>query len=243
MAKRKHRASRRKREPLVQEHLERVSRDLLDDHPEVVKEFIGRNTGIYALYRKDKLYYVGLATKLRSRLAAHGKNQHGKLWDRFSIYLTIKDQHLREIEALILRITQPKGKKQKGKLAQSRDMRRRIARRIRERQAREVSSLFGRQIAAARAPKRSGVNAALVRLLPQGGRLRAIYKGKTYKARVRRDGRVRFAGSTYRPLSLAGHAVTRRPTNGWHFWDVERSRGNWVRMNKIRRVGTPVYLR
>ena len=42
MAKRKRRASRRKREPLAQEHLEHVSRDLLDDHPEIVKEFIGR---------------------------------------------------------------------------------------------------------------------------------------------------------------------------------------------------------
>ena len=69
-----------------------------------MREFIGRNAGIYALFRKGRLYYVGLATALRSRLKAHIKNRHGNSWDSFSIYLTIKDQHMREIEALLLRI-------------------------------------------------------------------------------------------------------------------------------------------
>jgi hypothetical protein len=69
---------------------------------------------------------VGLAGALRHRLTAHGKNRHGNLWDHFSIYLTIKDQHLREIETLLLRITKPPGAKQSGKLVQSKDMKRRI---------------------------------------------------------------------------------------------------------------------
>jgi hypothetical protein len=135
---------RRKREPLVHRHLENVSRNLLEKHPELVREFIGRNAGIYALFRKGKLYYVGLATALRGRLKAHVKNRHGNSWDSFSIYLTIKDQHLREIEALLLRIAKPPGARQKGKLAQSMDMRRRIAQAIRRKQTSEVSSLFGR---------------------------------------------------------------------------------------------------
>jgi hypothetical protein len=46
-------ARRRKREALVHQHLENVSRDLLERHPELVREFIGRNAGIYALYRKE----------------------------------------------------------------------------------------------------------------------------------------------------------------------------------------------
>src|SRR5262249_16266584 len=98
------RSRRRKHEPLVHQHLEKVSRGLLERHPDVVRQFIGPNTGIYVLYKKKKLYYVGLATKLRNRLKAHVKNRHGNSWDSFSIYLTIKDQHLREIEALLLRI-------------------------------------------------------------------------------------------------------------------------------------------
>ena len=109
MAKRKSPTRRRRREALVHQHLENVSRDLLEQYPDEVRRFIGRNAGIYALYRKDKLYYVGLATALRGRLRAHVRNRHGNSWDRFSIYLTIKDQHLREMEALLLSYRQPKG--------------------------------------------------------------------------------------------------------------------------------------
>src|SRR5262245_29078273 len=138
----RHRSMRLRREALVFAHLERVSRDLLEHHPDVVRDFIGRNAGVHALYRKDKLYYVGLANALRHRLKAHGKNRHGEKWDHFSIYLTIKDQHLREIEALLLRITKPPGAKQSGKLAQSKDMKRQIRKAIRLKYERETSSLF-----------------------------------------------------------------------------------------------------
>lgn len=43
-------AIKRKREALVYQHLERVSRNLLVNHSDVVRKFIGRNSGIYALY-------------------------------------------------------------------------------------------------------------------------------------------------------------------------------------------------
>src|SRR5262245_15568022 len=98
---RKKRGRRRRREALVDAHLENVSRDLLERHPDVVRNFIGRNAGVYALYRRNRLYYVGLARALRHRLKAHIKNRHGDSWDSFSVYLTIKDQHIREIEALM----------------------------------------------------------------------------------------------------------------------------------------------
>jgi hypothetical protein len=97
--KRKKRSRPRRRDALVYAHLENVSRGLLEQHPDVVRDFIGRNPGVYALYRRNTLYYVGLATALRHRLKAHIKNRHGNSWDSFSVYLTIKDQHLREIEA------------------------------------------------------------------------------------------------------------------------------------------------
>jgi hypothetical protein len=232
---------RRKRESLVHRHLENVSRDLLERHQDQVKNFIGRNAGIYALYRKKKLYYVGLATGLRGRLKAHLKNRHAGSWDRFSIYLTIKDQHLREIEALLLRIANPPGAKQRGKLFQSQDMRRGIARAIRKKQYSEVSSLFGRETTPIKNLKRLNANDSdLFRLLPQGGRIRGTLKGKIFKARVGRNGKIRFDGKLYNSLSLAAMAAIKRPTNGWWFWQVERGRGNWVRLNKIRKAGTPV---
>lgn len=244
MARRKRRQRRRRREALVHQHLENVSRELLEQHQDVVKQFIGRNAGIYALYRKDKLYYVGLATGLRGRLRAHIKNRHGGSWDRFSIYLTIKDQHLREIEALLLRIANPIGAKQRGKLARSVDMRRRIKRAIKEKQYTEVSSLFGRETTPVTQSRSSnGRDSELRRLLPQGGKIKGTLKGKVFRARVRRSGDVRFKGKLYKSLSVAAFAAIKRPTNGWWFWQIERGRGTWVRLNKIRRAGTPIYLK
>jgi hypothetical protein len=239
------RPRRMRREALVFRHLEGVSSELLRRHPDIVKQFIGRNTGIYALYRKNRLYYVGLASALRNRLTAHGKNRHGNQWDRFSIYLTIKDQHLREIEALLLRIAKPRGSKQTGKLAQSRDMKRPIMKAIRQKQSREVSTLFGRI-----AIESDDENAArvrgdpeLLRFFPMGAKLRGVNKGKIFRARARRDGGVRFNGRFYASLSLAAKAAIKRSTNGWWFWQAELSKGNWVRLTRIRKTGTPVYPR
>jgi hypothetical protein len=220
----------------------------LVEHPDIVREFVGRNTGIYALYRRNKLYYVGLASAaLRTRLTAHGKNRHGDRWDHFSIYLTINDQHLREIEALLLRITKPPGAKQTGKLAQSRDMKRQIRKAIRAKHNREVSSLFGGFVVAHddddNVGAKSRADSELTRLLPTGGRLRAVYKGKVFRARARRDGRVRYAGRPYATLSLAAKAVVKRAVNGWWFWHIERGKGNWVRLTKVRKAGTPVFSR
>jgi hypothetical protein len=238
------RARRLRREGLVFAHLERVSKDLLLQHPDVVRDFIGRNTGVYALYRKGKLYYVGLASALRQRLTAHGKNRHGKMWDHFSIYLTIKDQHLREIEALLLRITKPPGAKQSGKLAQSKDMKRQIMSAIRSKYTKEVSSLFGSFVdLAGESNSKSRGELDLIRFLPTGARLKGINKGKKFRALARRDGKVRYNGRNYSSLSLAGKAAIGHSVNGWWFWQIERGKGNWVRLTKIRKAGTPVYTR
>lgn len=243
MAGKPKRYPRRKREALVHQHLENASRELLAKYPDVVRQFIGGNAGIYALYRRNKLYYVGLAKALRGRLRAHVRDRHGKSWDRFSIYLTIKDQHLREIEALLLRIARPRGTKQRGRLAQSKDMRRRIAQAIRDKQYSEVSSLFGRGTSPVKNAESESADSELIQLLPQGGRLRGTNKGKVFRARVRRNGKIRFNGRYYNSLTLAAVAAIHRPTNGWWFWQVERGRNNWVRLNKVRKAGTPIYMR
>ena len=238
------RLHRLRREALVFQHLERVSRELLVRHPDIVRQFIGRNAGVYALYRKNRLYYVGLAKTLRNRLTAHGKNRHGTRWDHFSIYLTIKDQHLREIEALLLRITRPPGAKQTGKLTQSKDMKRQIMRGIRNKQAQEVTKLFGKHATSeAASALKARADLELVQFLPTGARLRGHHKGKTFRATARRDGRVRYKSQVYPSLSLAAKAAVNHSVNGWWFWKVERGKDNWVRLTTIRKAGTPVYTR
>ncbi len=78
----------------------------------MIRQYVRRRQGVYALYRGRKLYYVGLASNLRSRLRHHLKDRHQDSWDTFSVYITISDGHLRELEALILRIIKPPGNKQ-----------------------------------------------------------------------------------------------------------------------------------
>ncbi|MGH6754093.1 MAG: GIY-YIG nuclease family protein [Bradyrhizobium sp.] len=242
---RKKRGRRRRREALVHSHLERASRDLLERYPDVVRSFIGKNAGIYALYKKRRLYYVGLASGLSSRLKHHVKDRHSQSWDRFSIYLTIKDQHLKEIESLLLQISKPAGNKVGGKTAGSLDLKRRIWRAIREEHDKEHTKLFDRvrRNSASKDLSKRTKASELMRFLPQGARLRGIHKGKLHKATARRDGRVLFNGAYYQSLSLAAAAAVKRSINGWWFWKVQQGQGNWVRLTKIRRAGTAVYSR
>src|SRR5262245_44478566 len=55
-ANKQKRPRRLRREARVFAHLERVSKKLLVEHPDIVRALIGRNAGVYALYRKNKLY-------------------------------------------------------------------------------------------------------------------------------------------------------------------------------------------
>jgi len=228
-----------KRSPLVCEYLENISRDALENHQIVIRSYVRRRQGVYALYRKNKLYYVGLAKDLRGRLKAHVRDRHGASWDRFSVYFTIGDQHLKEMESLILRIVKLKGNRVKGKFAKSRDLRRQFARDIRSEYSKELASLLGREWNDPRASRNdaetSARTPALAEYFSAPKRLRATYKGKTVRAQVRRDGRIRFGGKVYDSPSSAGAAAVGRTCNGWRFWGHERAPGDWLKLHELRK--------
>jgi len=180
---------------------------------------------VYALYRREKLQYVGLASNLRSRLGRHLRDRHHDSWDRFSVYLTIGDTHLKELEALILRIVKPAGNKVKGKFAKCEDIRKKFARDVRQRQRQELGSLLGRkstlEVEVDFGAKRKAV---LAKYFDSRRDLRAQYKGRTVVAHVRQDGSIRFNGKVYKSPSLAAAAACKRKTcNGWRFWKYERA--------------------
>ena len=127
----------------VCEHLENISRTALEKYQDLIRDYVRRRPGVYALYRRGKLYYVGLAGNLRSRLTSHLKDRHGESWDRFSVYLTKNDTHLRELEALVLRIVKPTGNRQIGKFSRSENIRTRFGKDIRQRQREERGLIFG----------------------------------------------------------------------------------------------------
>jgi excinuclease UvrABC nuclease subunit len=101
---------------------------------------------VYALYRRGKLYYVGLASNLRNRLKAHLKDRHARRWDRFSLYLTESDHHLRELEALVVRVVRPPGNKRLGKFARSDYLKPRFRRDISRYHRRLLDDLLGQRL-------------------------------------------------------------------------------------------------
>jgi hypothetical protein len=112
---------------LVCEYLENISRKILEDHQDVIRSFVRRRNGIYAMYRRGKLYYVGLASSLLGRLKSHLRDRHGSdSWDRFSVYLTVGPQHMKEIESLLLRIANPPGNRVRGKFVKCENILRKV---------------------------------------------------------------------------------------------------------------------
>lgn len=233
-------ARKRKREALVHQHLERVSRSLLERHQDIVRGIIGRNAGIYALYRRGKLYYVGLASGLSGRLKAHLRDGHKGRWDQFSIYFTIRDQHIKEIESLLLQIAEPPGNKMGGKPVGSTNLLGSMRRLIKQKQKKELSLLVGKQLVVQHRANASAEARLLIKLFPRGARLRGTIKGKNYTARIRRDGKIRFNKEIFNSLRLAVRACHGRGLNGWNFWRVERGKGNWVTLSEFRKAGTPM---
>lgn len=233
---------KRKKANLVSQYMEKISGDALEEYQGIFKGFAKRRNGVYALYRKGRLHYVGLARDLRGRLNTHLKDRHRDKWDRFSIYLTIGDDHIRELESLVMRIAQPAGNRQLGKLPRAENLRRDFARKIRADAKLKLDALLGREVRLTRKQVREaggeeGRTPILGKWTVGGFRIRAKFKGKILRARVRKGGTIRFGGKNFNSPSVAAYAAIgrRRPMNGWHFWFYERAPGDWVKLNELRR--------
>lgn len=231
----------KKRTNLVCQHLENISASALEKYQDIIRDYIRERHGIYALYKRDRLYYVGLARNLRGRLKRHLRDRHKGLWDRFSVYLTIEGHHIKELESLVLRIVKPKGNSLVGKLPRSDDMKRRLLRAIKIRQREELQVLIGKRIKVTRIVSRKRLarrkksETLLGPYLDQPLRLRAIHNGKTFRARVRRNGWIYFNGYLYASPSHVAQDICRRRVNGWTFWRYERGADEWVPLRYLKR--------
>lgn len=227
------------RSQLVCQQLENVSSDVLATYGAIIKHYIRGRNGVYALYKGEKLYYVGLATNLRKRLKQHLRDRHKGLWDRFSVYLTIGDQHIKEMESLLLRIVKPPGNKQAGKFARCETLNKRLARDIKTQQHEELASILGtqRSIAARNADGNDQPVLAPYVDLIRGKRLRSRKGGVLATARVGSDGSITVRGvrgKKFNSPSMAGQHVLGRNVNGWDFWHYERAPGEWVSLAHLR---------
>ncbi len=100
--------------------------DLLDSpvFKERLHQLMRRYAGIYALYRRNALYYVGLTENLWGRVRGHLRDRHRHKWDRFIIFRIRRVKHLKDIETLLQQVAEPPGNKVKGKVPRDSDLNR-----------------------------------------------------------------------------------------------------------------------
>jgi hypothetical protein len=66
--------------------------------------------------------------------------------------------------------------------------------------------------------------------------LKAVFKGRTIRAHIRKDGAIRLDGKVFNSPSVAATAACKRRTcNGWTFWTYERAPGDWVLLDELRK--------
>jgi len=107
--------SKMKRGSLIKHLLENVKKESLQLISKELREVFRKKSGIYALYRGDRLVYVGLTTNLYWRVQGHTKSKR-LIWDNFSIFIVKNLKYLRDLETGIVRIARPKGNRIEGRV-------------------------------------------------------------------------------------------------------------------------------
>lgn len=231
---------------LISGYLERISSKVFNDYRDAITLLIGKQRGVYALYKKNSLYYVGLAADLRTRMKQHLKDRHAKKWDRFSLYLIHNAEHLKEVETLLIRISEPRGNVMRGGFRKSRNFIRELRMLMKTRNREQMSEILsGRKRTLAKASlskrkrniKRPGMRGlpSLRGLMPVGSMLKVTYKGKEYIAQVDADGMIHIDTKVYNSPSLAATHVVGKPMNGWTFWKYQNNDGQWVKIDELRK--------
>jgi hypothetical protein len=119
-----------------------LPRELLRDpvFEDGLNEIMRGYAGVYALYNRTKLYYVGLATNLYARIRWHTKNRHKNKWDSFAIFRINRVRYLKDIETLLLRVSKPPGNSVSGHLQRNADFTR-VLRRVHSENVRRLRKL------------------------------------------------------------------------------------------------------
>jgi hypothetical protein len=243
MRKKKH-----KTRPIITEYLESISSKVFKDeyYKKAVTKMIKGGQGIYALYKNDSLYYVGLAIEFKRRIKQHLKDKHAGRWNKFSLFMIRKEEHIRELESLIVHVAKPNGNSQNGKFGNAKNLISELTNTVDELYWEHQSILLGLRAKKTKANGKKKVKAIiksianaerpLKGLFPRGKVIYANYKGKEYKAWVNRIGRIRVNGKHFdSPSSAGGAVVGRNCVDGWFFWKYKNNKGELVDINELRK--------
>jgi len=228
-----------KRHRAVDAYLEDTAAKAFKTQPKALKEVLNHRHGIYALYHREHLYYVGLATNLFSRVRQHTKDKHKNHWDRFSAYVTRREEQVKELESLALRILAPDGNRVRGRLRGAEDLKRTLGIVIADQALRNAAELLGGQWVK-RAKRRAVRGARGAELLAAlSGRHRTLYgwvKGERLRAVLRKSGMIRFRKKLYDNPHDAAEAALGRKKNGWAFWHFDAGGGDWSPLRLLKKT-------
>lgn len=120
------RKSKSNKGALIKGMSRRLSAELLDDplFRHSLRGIMRGYAGIYGLYHGKQLYYTGLTKNLLGRIRWHRKDRHRGKWDHFVIFRIQRVRYLKDIETLILNLTEPPGNRVKGKVPRDGDLNR-----------------------------------------------------------------------------------------------------------------------
>lgn len=225
--------SSRKTRSLVTKKLERVSKDVFRKYFQLITDLVGNSPGIYALYDGGDLYYVGKSIDLKKRVKQHLKDRHYASWTHFSLYLVRNEEHIHEIESLLVRIANPSGNRVVPKGKSSGQLLKELKSEIKKKQKEEFNEMFGKQ-GSKQTASRTGNSKNLQGLVTKRTRLYRTYKGKEYKAFLLSNGVIKFSGKSYDSPSAAAKVIVKRAVNGWDFWNIKDSNGDWVKLNQYK---------
>lgn len=96
--------------------LEGVPAESFEVIAEAITQILHGKSGVYALYKNDELYYVGLARSLRGRIHWHTRDRHAGKWNKFSIFIIEKVRYLKDIETMIIHVARPKANRTLGRI-------------------------------------------------------------------------------------------------------------------------------
>lgn len=222
---------RSKKTGIVKESLENVSRNLFKNHMEIITELIGDSSGIYALYDENELYYVGRATELKQRVKHHLKDRHDSQWTHFSLYLVKRNDHIGDIESLLIRVAAPVGNRAKPKGRDSRVLHSKLKRLIKLKHKQELAELVPgrkRNIEISKPEKLE-----LMGLVKVKTPIYRTYKGVEYRAMLFPGGFIRYKGKRYYSATAAAlKIIDRSSVNGWIFWRIKDNNGEWVSLRE-----------
>jgi len=220
---------------LVTQRLESVSKAVFKKYFPLITELVGSSPGIYALYDGNELYYVGKSTDLRKRVRHHLRDRHYANWTHFSLYLVRKADHISEMESLLIRIANPKGNQIRPKGKTDGTMLKKLKSMVIEKQKQELEEMFG-------VPKRTRIRKqfSLVKKNLKGivNRRKLLYreyKGKEYKAILTPGGIIKIGNKNFiTPTAAAKTIAKSRTVNGWEFWNIKDSNGEWVKLTDYK---------